>query len=59
MQKVNFVALWLGRAKSAKTLDKYLKVKYTADGDFVPPIFAKKFQIKRYDEDFREVELYE
>jgi hypothetical protein len=59
MRKDNFVSLWLGRTKSSKTLDKYLKVKYSDDGDFVPSVFAKKFQIERYEEGFREAEFYE
>lgn len=59
MQKENSVSLWLGNIKLSKDLNKYLKVKYSVDGDLIPSDFAKDFKIRRYDDDFREAEFYE
>lgn len=59
MQKENCVSIWLGNIKSLKSLDSYLKIKYSKDGDFIPSEFAKDFNIRRYDDDFREAEFYE
>lgn len=59
MQEKNYVSLWLGTSKSKKSLDKYIKIKYTRDGDFVPSIFARDFKIERYDDDFREAKFYD
>lgn len=57
MQKENYVSLWLGKIKSKKEMNKYLRIKYTRDGDFIPSKFAKDFMISRYDDDFREAEV--
>lgn len=59
MQRENFVSLWLGNMKSMRIMEKYLKIKYSQDGDFIPSEFAEDFNIRRYDDDFREAEFYE
>ena len=53
------VSLWVGRADSASSLDAYLKVGFSEDGDLIPSTFAKDFGIKSYDEDFREARFYD
>lgn len=59
MRKDDYVSLWLGNLDSPKSLEKYLKIKYTRDGDMIPSKFAKTFGIDRYDDDFREAKYFE
>jgi len=59
MKKEGFVSFWVGTTKSEKDLDEFMKTTYDEDGNYVKPHFAKKFDIRRFDEDFREVKFYE
>lgn len=54
-----FVSLWIGTVNNAEELDRLLAVSYSDDGDFVPSLFAKHFEIHRYDDAVREAEYYE
>ncbi|WP_223837446.1 immunity 22 family protein [Bacillus swezeyi] len=44
---------------SPDELDKIIKTSYTEDGDFIPSIFARSFDIERYDDAVREADFYE
>lgn len=59
MQKEGFVSLWLGKINSSEELDNLLEITYTEDGDFIPSIFARSFDIERYDDAVREAEFYD
>ncbi|WP_339314133.1 immunity 22 family protein [Paenibacillus sp. FSL M7-0896] len=59
MEKEGFVSLWVGNVRSSEDLDNLLVVSYSVDGDFIPSIFAKHFEISRYDDAVREAEYYE
>lgn len=59
MEKEGFVSLWVGNVQSSEELDRLLVVSYSDDGDFIPSIFAKHFEIRRYDDAVREAEYYE
>lgn len=52
------VSLWLGTAPGKEPLERYLGTRYSEDGDFIPPPFCTDFRIERFDEDFRELEVY-
>ena len=59
MQRANFVSLWFGNLKSRRAMEKYLKIKDSKDGDFIPSEFAKDFNIKGYNDNCREAEFLE
>jgi hypothetical protein len=59
MEKEGFVSLWVGNVQSSEELDRLLAVSYSDEGDFIPSIFAKHFNIRRYDDAVREAEYYE
>ncbi|MGM0877341.1 MAG: immunity 22 family protein [Bacillota bacterium] len=59
MQKEGFVSLWVGNINSSEELDILLNISYTEDGDFIPSIFARSFDIERYDDAVREAEFYD
>jgi hypothetical protein len=59
MEKEGFVSLWVGNVQSLEELDRLLAVSYSDEGDFIPSIFAKHFNIRRYDDAVREAEYYE
>lgn len=59
MEKEGFVSLWVGNVQSSEELDRLLTVSYSDVGDFIPSIFAKHFEISRYDDAVREAEYYE
>ncbi|MEK3725439.1 MULTISPECIES: immunity 22 family protein [unclassified Paenibacillus] len=59
MKKEGFVSLWVGNVQTTHELDRLLAVSYSDEGDFVPSIFAKHFEIRRYDDAVREAEYYE
>ncbi|NMO94996.1 immunity 22 family protein [Paenibacillus lemnae] len=59
MEKEGFVSLWVGDVQSSEELDRILVVSYSDEGDFIPSIFAKHFEIHRYDDAVREAEYYE
>ncbi|WP_338553174.1 immunity 22 family protein [Paenibacillus sp. KS-LC4] len=59
MEKEGFVSLWVGNVQSSEELDRLLVVSYSDEGDFIPSIFAKHFEIRRYDDAVREAEYYE
>ncbi|MFF2484324.1 immunity 22 family protein [Paenibacillus sp. NPDC058071] len=59
MEKEGFVSLWVGKVQSAAELSNLLAVSYSDEGDFVPSIFAKHFEIIRYDDATIEAEYYE
>src|SRR5258708_5503989 len=58
-RRQGYVSLWAGRADSASSLDEYMNVVYSEDGDLIPSAFAHDFAIKSYDEDFREAQFWE
>ncbi|WOO38008.1 immunity 22 family protein [Anaerocolumna sp. AGMB13020] len=58
MEKKGFVSLWVGNVQSFEELDRLLVVSYSDEGDFIPSIFAKSFEIHRYDDTVREAEYY-
>lgn len=59
MRKDDYVSLWLGNLESQKSLEKYLDIKYTIDGDMIPSKLATIFSIDRYDDDFREAKYFD
>ncbi|RIX50805.1 hypothetical protein D3P08_19095 [Paenibacillus nanensis] len=59
MEQEGFVSLWVGNVQSYEELDRLLTVSYSDEGDFIPSIFAKHFEIRRYDDAVREAEYYE
>lgn len=59
MEKEGFVSLWVGSVQSSTELDRLLVVSYSEEGDFIPSVFAKNFEIRRYDDAVREAEYYE
>ncbi len=59
MEQEGFVSLWVGNVQSFEELDRLLTVSYSDEGDFIPSIFAKHFEIQIYDEAVREAEYYE
>ena len=36
MQRANSVSLWFGDLKSRRAMEKYIKIKDSKDGDFIP-----------------------
>lgn len=59
MEKIGFVSLWVGNVQSSEELNRLLFTSYSDEGDFIPSIFAKYFEISRYDDTVREAEYYE
>ena len=59
MEQEGFVSLWVGNVQSSEELDRLLTVSYSDEGDFIPSIFAKHFEVRRYDDAVREAEYYE
>ncbi|WP_322925446.1 immunity 22 family protein [Paenibacillus campi] len=59
MEQEGFVSLWVGNVQSFEELDRLLTVSYSDEGDFIPSIFAKHFEVHRYDDTVREAEYYE
>ncbi|GGE63226.1 immunity 22 family protein [Priestia taiwanensis] len=59
MQKEGYVSFWIGNINSLEELESLLKVTYTEDGDYVPSLFARGFDIERYDDAVREAEFYD
>ncbi len=59
MEQEGFVSLWLGNVQSFEELDRLLTISYSDEGDLIPSIFAKHFEIDRYDDAVREAEYYE
>ncbi|WP_379151057.1 immunity 22 family protein [Paenibacillus sp. sgz5001063] len=59
MELEGFVSLWVGNVQSSEELDRLLTVSYSDEGDFIPSIFAKHFEVRRYDDAVREAEYYE
>ncbi|OAB35022.1 immunity 22 family protein [Paenibacillus glacialis] len=59
MEKEGFVSLWVGKVQTTEELNRLLAVSYSDEGDFFPSIFAKRFEIRRYDDAVREAEYYE
>lgn len=59
MQIEGSVSLWVGNVRSSEELDRLLAVSYSDDGDFILSIFAKHFEIRRYDDAVTEAEHYE
>jgi hypothetical protein len=58
MEEAGIVSIWLGRFASARQWKRYLKVKYSKDGDFLGSGFTKSFGIDYFDEDFFEAEFF-
>ena len=50
----NKVSVWLGKIPYEERLDEIICASYTADGDFIPSVFMKAFQIESLDHDFQE-----
>lgn len=59
MEQEGFVSLWVGNVQSSEEMDRLLTVSYSDEGDFIPSIFAKHFEVRRYDDAVREAEYYE
>lgn len=59
MEQEGFVSLWVGNVQSSEELDRLLTVSYSDEGNFIPSIFAKHFEVRRYDDAVREAEYYE
>lgn len=59
MEREGFVSLWVGLVNSMEEMDKLLESSYTEDGELIPSIFARGFEIERYDDAVREAELYD
>lgn len=59
MLKEGFVSFWLGKINSSEELDHLLAISYTEDGNFIPSLFARSFDIERYDDAFREAAFYD
>ncbi|MGQ3480664.1 immunity 22 family protein [Paenibacillus sp. TY11] len=59
MEKEGFVSLWMGNVDTCEELERLLATSYTDEGDFIPSIFARYFEIDRYDDAVREAEYYE
>ncbi|GAA0135150.1 immunity 22 family protein [Paenibacillus sp. YSY-4.3] len=59
MEQERLVSLWVGNVQSSEELDRLLAVSYSDEGDFIPSIFAKHFEIDRYDDAVREAEYYD
>jgi len=55
MLKEGFVSFWVGKINSSEELDN----SYSEDGDFIPSLFARSFDIERYDDAVREAEFYD
>jgi hypothetical protein len=58
MLKEGFVSFWVGKINSSEELDNLLEISYSEDGDFIPSLFARSFDIERYDDAVRETEFY-
>lgn len=50
----NDVSLWLGCFNDFDALETYTEIKYNEDGDSIPSIFEKDFQLGYYDRDLVE-----
>jgi len=57
MRIENRVSLWLGNALDPETLDEYVRLRYSEDGDIIPSRLMTDFGIEAYDENFREAEV--
>jgi hypothetical protein len=53
------VSLWKGTTSSADSLERFLKVAYSDDGEYIASEFARSFGIRRYDDDFREAMFFD
>jgi hypothetical protein len=51
-----YVSLWLGTSVSNESLESYVALHYSEDGDLVPSDLMEDFNIPSYDEDFLESE---
>ncbi|WP_313637003.1 immunity 22 family protein [Paenibacillus sp.] len=59
MEEEEFVSLWVGNIQTTEELNRLLAVSYSDEGDFVPSIFEKHFEIRRYEDAVREAEYYD
>lgn len=59
MRHEGFVTMWLGECDSAMTLEAYVRLNYSDDGQLVPSQLMRDFDIPSYDENFREAEFLE
>ena len=57
MRKENKISIWVGTFNSKYDFDNYIKESYDEDGDCVPSIFMKDFNIEHIDHDFKESEF--
>ncbi|MFF2342700.1 immunity 22 family protein [Bacillus mycoides] len=53
------VSVWFGVSKSFESLEEYVDIEYTEDGDSIDSKFGKNFEFDYYDEDNIEICFYE
>ncbi|TWT38818.1 immunity 22 family protein [Blastopirellula retiformator] len=56
MREDGFVSLWLGVAPDADALSDYVALTYDEDGEVIPSLFMREFDLPYWDEDFREAD---
>ncbi|GKX65860.1 immunity 22 family protein [Inconstantimicrobium mannanitabidum] len=59
MESKGQVSIWVGNFSEFKELERYVESGYTEDGDSVDSKFEADFGIEYYDEDFREINMFE
>ncbi|YCA45500.1 immunity 22 family protein [Bacillus sp. JZ8] len=52
------VSVWFGVSESFQTLEEYVDIKYTEDGDAIDSKFGTNFEFGYYDEDNIEICFY-
>lgn len=50
------VSVWFGVSESFQTLEEYIDIEHTGDGDAIDSKFGKNFKFGYYDED--KIEIY-
>ncbi|WP_121616433.1 immunity 22 family protein [Virgibacillus halodenitrificans] len=50
----NDVSLWLGCFQNFDEVEKYTEIKYDEDGDSIPSVFEREFNLGYYDRDLIE-----
>lgn len=53
----NKVSVWMGNFENEKLLKKFIEIKYTNDGDSIPSLFEKEYNLKYYDKDLVEMKF--
>lgn len=58
MREVGFVSMWLGVAPDPDTLERYVALTFSEDGELIPSQFMSDFCLPRWDEMCREAEYF-